>query len=132
MVPSLDELPLFCEDLDPVGQNAPFQTLAREIEGCSIPPPFHLEFNRLFFMVPKKDFDPHTKLPFEQAARKIPSDEEPLPFRRVFLPRIGGPYMGTREKIPVDPLLLHIEMVSIAARKKSQKKPTSDYASRHG
>jgi hypothetical protein len=54
--------------------------------------------------------------------RKTPGNEKALAFGRALLSRIWCTYLRTGEEIPIDPFLLHVKMVFIAACKNSEQK----------
>lgn len=85
-----------------------------EIENGKIPLPFNRFDQCLLRVVPKKHFGLQKKALFENASGKIPAYQKALANRGAFLSRIRSADMAAREKISVNPLLLHVEMVLVA------------------
>ncbi len=116
MLPRFNDLPFPVDDLNPIGQNP----LIKKIEGGVTVGPKNGLFKELFSIVPKTDREMERQLLIEKIVGKSPGDEEPLPLRGVFLPRIGSPYFRTGQKVAINPLLLHIKMLLITAAKKGE------------
>ncbi len=116
MLPLARKLSFFRNRLHPVGQDPPVLVPLglREKEGGVIPSPFDRLADRLLRIVPETDRQMQLEPLFENASGKIPTHQKALPDRRILLPRVGRPDVAARQVLPVDPFLLHIEMVLIA------------------
>lgn len=118
MFPGLDDLAATVDDLDPVGQNFTFW----KKESCIAPGTLYGTADHLFRIVPKAHRCDQLQLLSDQVPGKFPADEEALPFRGALLSWIGRADVEAGQKAPIDPLLLDVEVVLIAACKKGEEK----------
>ena len=118
MLPRVDDLIVSVDDLDPIGQNF----AVGEKEGFITPHSFYGTADHLFGIIPEADGRDQLQLFIDQIARECPADKKPLSFRRALLPGIWCSNVGAGQKIPIDPLLLNVEMAFVAAHKKGEEK----------
>jgi hypothetical protein len=88
---------------------------------------------KLFLVVPKTDSQEKRELLVKQITGEFPADEKALALWRIFLARIGRADVGRGEEIPIDPLLLYVEVVFVTSLQKGEdKNHPSEYPHRHG
>lgn len=118
MFPCFDDLAASVDDLDPVSEDFAFG----EKEGRIAPTVFDGTANDLFRIVPESHRRDQLQLFIDQVRRKLPADKEALPFRGAFLSWIWRSDVGAGQKAAIDPFLLDIEMIFIAACQKEEEK----------
>jgi hypothetical protein len=118
MHPGLDGFSLFGNDIDAIGQNL----FLREKEGLIASFFHHRIGNFLLRIAPKAHRDIEAQLLPKEASWKIPGDKQALALGRIGLPGIGRSHTAARQKILIDPLLLHIEMMAVASGEKKNRR----------
>jgi hypothetical protein len=128
MVPRFDEISRLGENLHAVSQNAPIGSLPviRKKMGDRVSFSLDRLNDRRLRVVPKADGRCKSESSIEDAFGKIPSDQETLSLRRMGLARIGSVDFAARQKVGVDPFLLHIEVIFIAAGEKEEREGSLD------
>jgi hypothetical protein len=122
VLPHFNFLTCSIYDLNPVSQNL----FVIEWEGNTLMRAADVFYKLLFAIVPKPDGEEQAELFIEQVLGEAPRDEQADTLRGACLARVGRPHMAAGQKVPIDPLLLYVEVILVASSSQgAQKEPRS-------